>query len=229
MATRVYKTKKIELLDGTEIILSPLKIKYLHEFMERFEDIKDVKDDDEAIDILVDCVRICMKQFYPLISKSVDDVENFLNLPKIYEVLDIAAGIKMGKKEEDSVKSSAVSEGQNWKDLDLVALESEIFLTGKWKDFDELESSLCMPELTALLESKRELDYQEKKFFAAMEGVDLDEQSGKGQKEWEDMKARVFSKGTTGDSNDVLALQGINAKKAGFGIGMGLEYEDLTK
>jgi hypothetical protein len=40
------------------------------------------------------------------------------------------------------------------------------------------------------------------------------------------MKARVFSKGATSDSNDVLSLQGQNAKKAGFGIGMGLDYED---
>jgi hypothetical protein len=80
----------------------------------------------------------------------------------------------------------------------------------------------------ATLESKRDLDYQEKKFLAAIQGVDLDKNSGaeKGQKEWEDMKARVFSRGTTGDSNDVLALQGQNAKKAGFGIGMGLDYSD---
>lgn len=229
MAKRVYRTKNITLLDGTEIALSPLKIKYLHEFMERFDDIQNVKEDDEAINILVDCVRISMKQFYPPISGSVEDIEDNLNLPKVYEVLDIAAGIKMGAKSEESVKKSAVDEGQSWKDLDLVALEAEIFLTGIWKNFEELEESISMPELTALLESKRDLDYQEKKFFAAMEGVDLDKQSGKGQKEWEDMKARVFSKGATGDSNDVLALQGANAKKAGFGIGMGLDYEDLTK
>jgi hypothetical protein len=37
----------------------------------------------------------------------------------------------------------------------------------------------------------------------------------------------VFSGGATDDSNDVLALQGQNARKAGFGIGMGLAYEDL--
>jgi hypothetical protein len=39
------------------------------------------------------------------------------------------------------------------------------------------------------------------------------------------MKARVFSGGATSDSNDIIALQGINAQKAGFGIGMGLSYE----
>jgi len=86
-----------------------------------------------------------------------------------------------------------------------------------------------MPELLATIASKRELDYEEKKFLAAIQGVDLDKDSGsdKGQKEWEDMKARVFSKGKTSDGNDILALQGPNARKAGFGIGMGIDYEDL--
>ena len=54
-------------------------------------------------------------------------------------------------------------------------------------------------------------------------------ENGRGQKEWEDMKARVFSGGQTSDGNDVLSLQGPNAARAGFGIGMGLDYEDLTK
>jgi hypothetical protein len=57
-----------------------------------------------------------------------------------------------------------------------------------------------------------------------MQGVDLDKNSGKGN-EWEDMKARVFSKGAAKDGNDILALQGANAERAGFGIGMGLDYE----
>ena len=61
--------------------------------------------------------------------------------------------------------------------------------------------------------------------MAAIQGVDLDKQSGseRGQKEWEDMKARVFSKGKAKDGNDILALQGQNARSAGFGIGMGLD------
>jgi hypothetical protein len=40
------------------------------------------------------------------------------------------------------------------------------------------------------------------------------------------MKSRLFICGSTSDSNDVLSLQGQNAKKAGFGIGMGLTYSD---
>jgi hypothetical protein len=228
MATEIYKKGNIFLIDGTELEIIPLKIKYLRQFMTAFDGMNNVKDDDGAIDVLTECVRVCMKQYYPQISKTIEDIEDNINLPTIYDIVDFAAGIRINKKSEEPVKQQAEKSGATWADLDLASLESEVFLLGIWKDYEELETNLSMPELMATLESKRELDYQEKKFLAAIQGVDLDKDSGreKGQKEWEDMKARVFSGGTTGDSNDVLALQGQNAKKAGFGIGMGLDYED---
>ncbi len=230
MATTVYQTKIIKLMDGTEVEIIPLKIKYLRQFMEAFEDVKKSKNDDEAIESLVECVRISMKQFYPEISKSVSDVEDNLDMPTIYKILDISAGIKINEKSEEPVKNQATDSGSSWFDLDLAKIESEVFLLGIWKDYNELEESLSMPELVATLEISRDLEYQKNKFLAAIQGVDLDKnsESGKGQKEWEDMKARVFSGGATTDSNDILALQGHNAQKAGFGIGMGLEYENLT-
>jgi len=87
-----------------------------------------------------------------------------------------------------------------------------------------------MPELTTTLTAKREADYQEKKFLAAIQGVDLDKQSGKEkQNEWEAMKARVFSGGKTDNANDILSYQGVKAQQNGFGIGMGMSYTDLTK
>ena len=228
MATTIYKTNYVKLFNGNELEIIPLKIKFLREFMVYFEKIKESKNDQEAIDILVDCVRICMKQYCPGISKTIEDIENNIDLPTVYQVLEFAAGIKINKKSEEPVKDQAIESGATWDDLDLAKLESEVFLLGIWKDYQELELSLSMPELMATLEISRELDYSEKKFLAAIQGVDLDKESGsdKGQKEWEDMKARVFSKGATSDADDVLALQGINAEKLGFGIGMGLDYED---
>ena len=230
MATKVYKTENVHLFNGTELEISPLKIKYLREFMVAFDDIKNAKNDDEAIGTLVECVRVCMKQYCPEISKTVEDVEDNVDMPTIYKVLDISAGIKINKKSEEPVKNQAEKSGETWDTLDLAKLESEVFLLGIWKDYEELERSLSMSELMITLEAVRDLDYSEKKFLAAMQGVDLDAESGKdrGQKEWEDMKARVFSGGQTGDSTDVLSLQGLNAQKAGFGIGMGLDYENLT-
>ena len=226
MATEVYNKANIYLIDGTELEIIPLKIKYLREFMVEFEGVKDASDDDSAIEVLVKCVGICMKQYCPEIFESVEDN---VDLPTIYKIIDIAAGIKINKKSEEPVVEQAKSSGMTWDDLDLAKLEAEVFILGIWKDYQELEESLSMPELMLTLSNKRELDYEEKKFLAAIQGVDLDGATGsdKGQKEWEDMKARVFSRGATSDSSDVLSLQGQNAKRAGFGIGMGLDYEDL--
>ena len=228
MATTIYKSAIIHLFDGTELEITPLKIKYLREFMDAFDAVKNTSSDDESIEKLVECVRICMKQYYPRISRSTEDIEDNLDMKTIYTILDIAAGIKINKQSEETVKDQVENNGETWDTLDLAKLESEVFLLGIWKDYQELEKSLSMAELMATLQSSRELDYSEKKFLAAIQGVDLDKESGsdKGQKEWEDMKARVFSGGATSDSNDVLALQGANAEKVGFGIGMGLDYDD---
>jgi hypothetical protein len=223
MATKVYETKKISLVDGRVIVAAPLKIKYLREFLEIFGDIKLSKTDDESIATLARCALVTMQQYCPSI-KTIEGLEDSIDLPTIYEIIDIAAGIKINHKSEDTVKDQAVESGSTWETLDLAKLESEVFLIGIWKDYEELEKSLSMPELTATIKIKRELDYNDKKFAAAMEGVDLDKNSGTGN-EWEDMKARVFSNGAVTDGNDILALQGPTAEKAGFGIGNGLTYE----
>lgn len=101
-------------------------------------------------------------------------------------------------------------------------------LTGIWKNYAELEDSLSMPELTAILVAKHHSENESRKFFAAIQGIDLekDAQENSGATTFADLKARVFSKGQAQSSDDILSLQGINAQQAGFGIGMGLEYTD---
>lgn len=194
--------------------------------MDAFQLVKSANNDYEAIANLSACATIAMRQYYPLI-KTVEDLEDNLNLPTVYKVLDIAAGIRIDKdKKEETVKKQATESGATWETLDLAEIEAEVFLLGIWKDYEELESSMSMPEIVVTLGAKRDLDYQEKKFLAAMQGIDLDKQSGKNN-EWEEMKARVFSNNGTTDPNDVLALQGQNAARAGFGIGMGLDYKKL--
>jgi hypothetical protein len=226
MATKIYETGEIFLIDGTRVYLTPLKIKYLREFLDAFDDVKISRNDDEAISRLTSCATIAMQQYYPAI-KTIEDLEDNLNLPAIYRILDIAAGIKINEKKEESVKEQAVDSGSGWEDLDLAKLEAEAFLLGIWKDYEELESSLSMPELTQTLTSKRDLEYQEKKFLAAIQGIDLDKDTGKSDP-WEEMKARVFGRGNAANANDIVALQGANASKAGFGIGMGLDYERIN-
>ena len=234
MATQVYKTEIITFFDGTEVEIGPLKIKYLREFMDMFQYVKYAKNDDESIILMVECAKSAMKQFYPSISHSAELIEESIDLKTLYKLFEISAGIKIGKNDDErEISEQSEENNATWEELDLLKIESEVFLLGAWKNYEDLELSLSMPELLEILSNKRELDYQEKKFLAAIQGVDLDSASSsndskpRGQKEWEDLKARVFSRGQTTDSNDVLALQGVNAQKAGFGIGMGLDYEDL--
>jgi len=232
MATTIYKSGSIRLIDGTEIYITPLKIKFLRPFMDKFETIESATDEESRLSLVLECVRLAMQQYYPEI-KTVEQLEDSIDLKTMYRILDLSAGISLGGEDEEDDKSSKKkpkkdSENNTWKKTDLAALESEVFLLGIWKDYEELEASMSMPELSATLNAKREADYAEKKFLAAMQGVDLDEQSGRKEEDpWEAMKARVFSRGQATDSNDVLALQGVNAAKQGFGIGMGLDYERI--
>lgn len=221
MATRVYKSYTIADVYGNEIYLTPLKIKYLREFMDEFDRIKDMKGDAQTITQLCNCVRVAMKQYKPEI-KTTEDVEDTFDMKTLYTILDIAAGVKLDEKPEDKPKKD--SGGTTWATLDLAKLEAEVFQIGIWKDYEDLESSLSMTELMITLESKRELDYNEKKFLAGLQGINLDEKSGK-KDEWEEMKARVFSGGKARDANDIMALQGPAAAKAGLGIGNGIGYE----
>lgn len=85
-----------------------------------------------------------------------------------------------------------------------------------------------MIELFSILEEKNDQDFHDKKFLASLQGVDLEGGSdGASIQKWEEIKAKAFSKGKTSNPKDILALQGAAAKQAGFGIGMGIDYEEV--
>jgi len=238
MPTKIYDINYVKTIYGKSIELSPLKIKYMREFMNKFNLVKTAQQEDEIIDILTECATISMKQFYP----EVDTVEKFednFDLKTMYKIVEHAGGIKMDAEEiilqepEEQSQQIESSSKSGWEDLDLNKLESEAFLLGIWKNYDELESSICLAELMSILEQKREMDYQDKKFTASLKGIDLDEASGKQEEDpWEAMKARVAAKASgigNGSPNDITSLQGIKAQQAGFGIGYGLDYEVLKE
>lgn len=85
-----------------------------------------------------------------------------------------------------------------------------------------------MPELTAILKASRDRIHEDRKFNAAIQGIDLDKETSQEGDAWENLKARVASKGKAENSKDILSLQGTAAQQAGFGIGLGLDFEDLT-
>jgi hypothetical protein len=228
MAKSLYEKSSILLINDEEIELGPLKIKFLRKFMDNFKSIDSAVDNEETIKILSECAAVCMQQYYPVI-QTVEDLEDLVDLPTIYKILEFCAGIKIDPNNEnieEQAKKESEGNGQTWEELDLPDLEAEIFDFGAWKNFEELEASLTMPELTQLLKTKGKNDYRDKKFLAALKGIDLDKNS-QNDDAWEKMKARVFSGGATENPNDILSFRGHKAQQAGFGIGLGLDYVDL--
>lgn len=98
---------------------------------------------------------------------------------------------------------------------------------GIWKDYQDLEDSLSLTELNATLAAKRDSDYQQQKFQAALKGVDLDKESSRSNepKSFQEYASSVLSKKAGISNDDILSLQGEFAEKAGIGIGMGIDAE----
>ena len=95
MATSVYKTVDIELMDGKILKARPLKISLLREFMKEFGELVAVADDnDKSLDVLVGCVAVALKQFDTK-NATKEYVEDNFDLPMMYAVIEAASGIKL--------------------------------------------------------------------------------------------------------------------------------------
>lgn len=96
MATTIYETKELQLIDGTTIVVRPLKISLLREFLKKFESIAEVSaDNNKSMDILMQCVQIAMKQYKPEIADDAKAIEENIDLPTVYAIVEAASGIKM--------------------------------------------------------------------------------------------------------------------------------------
>ena len=90
------KVKSVTLLDGSKVEVRPLKISLLKPFMKRFEDLAKVSENnDESMDVLLDCVEIAFKQYKPELAESREALEDNIDLPTVYEVIDAASGIQL--------------------------------------------------------------------------------------------------------------------------------------
>lgn len=96
MTITVNEEKTIKLIDGTEIKVRPLKISLLRSFMSKFAEIAKVADDnDKAMDVLMSCVQIAMKQYKPELAEDLAALEESLDLPTVYKIVEEASGINL--------------------------------------------------------------------------------------------------------------------------------------
>ena len=99
----------------------------------------------------------------------------------------------------------------------------EVFLLGHWKDYDELESSLSMPELAATLKAIYDTENRRQKFMAALQGVDIEKDSSPAVENAsvptvEQIQARAMAR-LSGDQN------ALHAANQGIVPEMGIEYK----
>jgi hypothetical protein len=97
MATTVHEQAEVTLLDGTSIVVRPLKISLLRDFMKKFEEVAKVSDNNEkSMDVLMQCVQIAMKQYKPEVAGDLKALEDNIDLPTVYKVVEAASGITLG-------------------------------------------------------------------------------------------------------------------------------------
>lgn len=96
--TTINEAKKLTLIDGTELNVRPLKVSLLREFMKKFDEIVKVADDnDKTIGVLLECVQIAMRQYKPELADDLTALEDNIDLPTVYQIVEEAAGIKMAE------------------------------------------------------------------------------------------------------------------------------------
>jgi hypothetical protein len=93
MATTTYTPQVLTLIDGTTIEVRPLKISLLKPFMKKFEGVSLVAEDNEkSMNLLLDCVAIAMKQYSPELATDPAKLEELLDLPTVYKIVEAASG-----------------------------------------------------------------------------------------------------------------------------------------
>ena len=96
MATTTHEAEKVKLIDGTEITVRPLKISLLRPFMKKFEGVAKVAEDNEkSMTLLVECVQIAMEHYKPELAGDIQKLEDLLDLPTVYKIVEAASGINL--------------------------------------------------------------------------------------------------------------------------------------
>lgn len=107
MATTVYEILDLELQDGTEVQVRPLDLKRLRKVMKVIEDMNSAtgdeksdnplsEDDEDNLSFLIEATKICLEKQVPDLVKDDDKFEEALDIPTIWKILEVAAGISMG-------------------------------------------------------------------------------------------------------------------------------------
>lgn len=96
MATKVYDEVELELQNGDVVTVRPLNIKQLRRFMEEMGKLTDADASEEKnLDVMVDACAIALSKALPNLASNREALEEALDIPTIWKILEVAGGIKM--------------------------------------------------------------------------------------------------------------------------------------
>lgn len=82
-----------------------------------------------------------------------------------------------------------------------------IAVPGAWKNFEEIEEELSLPELLQILESYREIEHNRFRAMAALKGIDLDaEQNAEADFERVKRQAEARLRGVTEEQIELAQI-----------------------
>lgn len=126
MASTVYDVEEIELQDGTVVTVRPLDIKRLRKFMKvmdamndrvqeqldkmkeassKGEEVPEDENEDGNLPFLLDMVAISIEKTAPDLAKNRDKLEEAVDMPTIWHIMEIAGGIKQNPNLQTGAES----------------------------------------------------------------------------------------------------------------------------
>lgn len=121
MATTVYEVLELELQNGDEVTVRPLDLKRLRKVMKIIdemnvrqseallaqtkkaeaeasgEDVSETQEEEyDNLEYLIKATKVCLEKQLPDLVKSNSAFEEALDLPTIWKILEVGAGISMG-------------------------------------------------------------------------------------------------------------------------------------
>lgn len=108
MATKIYESIELELLDGTKIEVKPLSIKNLRAVMAAWKKTEDIKSEDDFLEILVECTQLSMKQYSPSLAEDREALEDAVDMQTMYKILEVGADIKLNDPNQQEVAKAVL-------------------------------------------------------------------------------------------------------------------------
>jgi hypothetical protein len=94
-ATTVYTIEEVILQDENVAVLKPLPIKQLRKFMTELEKLGKTENEEDGVDIMTTMAGICLQKQLPDLVSDRDALEDALDMPTIYKIVEVCGGVKL--------------------------------------------------------------------------------------------------------------------------------------